>query len=203
MSEAEKTIGIFTGVLDVYVARYATEDTTAAAPTYDPPKVLGASIEVTITPQYAEATLEASNRVVRRSKRIKAYSIKANVDTVSPEMKDYVLGRKKDKNGVTILDGSTDAPSVAIGLCRTKDTGAKELCWLYKGQFSENETSGKTDKVGSTEYQTPTLEAVCDRRIYDNALGMVVDSDDETIPKSVITDWFKTVYEAAAEKAEM
>lgn len=63
MSEAEKTIGIFTGVLDVYVARYATEDTTAAAPTYDPPKVLGASIEVTITPQYAEATLEASNRV--------------------------------------------------------------------------------------------------------------------------------------------
>ena len=135
MSEAEKTIGIFTGVLDVYVARYATEDTTAAAPTYDPPKVLGASIEVTITPQYAEATLEASNRVVRRSKRIKAYSIKANVDTVSPEMKDYVLGRKKDKNGVTILDGSTDAPSVAIGLCRTKDTGAKELWWLYKGQF--------------------------------------------------------------------
>ena len=162
--------------------------------------MLGASIEVTITPQYAEATLEASNRVVRRSKRIKAYSIKANVDTVSPEMKDYVLGRKKDKNGVTILDGSTDAPSVAIGLCRTKDTGAKELWWLYKGQ---NETSGKTDKVGSTEYQTPTLEAVCDRRIYDNALGMVVDSDDETIPKSVITDWFKTVYEAASEKAEM
>ena len=54
MSEAGKTIGIFTGVLDVYVARYATEDTTAAAPTYDPPKVLGASIEVTITPQYAE-----------------------------------------------------------------------------------------------------------------------------------------------------
>ena len=134
MSEAGKTIGIFTGVLDVYVARYATEDTTAAAPTYDPPKVLGASIEVTITPQYAEATLEASNRVVRRSKRIKAYSIKANVDTVSPEMKDYVLGRKKDKNGVTILDGSTDAPSVAIGLCRTKDTGAKELWWLYKGR---------------------------------------------------------------------
>ena len=29
MSEAGKTIGIFTGVLDVYVARYATEDTTA------------------------------------------------------------------------------------------------------------------------------------------------------------------------------
>ena len=53
MSEAEKTIGIFTGVLDVYVARYATEDTTAAAPTYDPPKVLGASIEVTITPDEA------------------------------------------------------------------------------------------------------------------------------------------------------
>lgn len=105
MSEAGKTIGIFTGVLDVYVARYATEDTTAAAPTYDPPKVLGASIEVTITPQYAEATLEASNRVVRRSKRIKAYSIKANVDTVSPEMKDYVLGRKRTR---TVSPSLTD-----------------------------------------------------------------------------------------------
>ena len=71
-----------------------------------------------------------------------------------------------------------------------------------RGQFSENETSGKTDKVGSTEYQTPTLEAVCDRRIYDNALGMVVDSDDDTIPASVITGWFTAVYEAASAKAE-
>lgn len=76
------------------------------------------------------------------------------------------------------------------------------MWWLYKAQFSEPETTGKTEVAGSVEYQTPSLEAVCDRRIYDKKLGMVVDTDDEAIPESVIKEWFNQVYEASATQAE-
>ncbi len=201
MSEVVKQQGIFTGILDVMVAKMKTPDTAAAAPTYDTPQVLGEAIEVTISPQYAEGELNASNAVVRRTKKVQKYNIKVNVATVSPEAKNYVLNRQKDANGVEILGGeSTEPVSVAVGLARTKDNGAKELWWLYKAQFAEPEVSGKTEVVGNIEYQTPTLEAVADRRICDNRLGMVVDSDDATVPKSVIDGWFSAVYEAVNEK---
>ncbi len=204
MSEVvnNKTTGIFTGILDVMVAKITTPDSATAAPTYDTPRVLGQGIEVTISPQYAEGELNASNVVVRRAKKVQKYNIKTGVASVLPETLNYVLGRQKDANGVVILGGeAVETPYMAVGLARTKDNGAKELWWLYKAQFSEPETSGKTEVVGNIEYQTPTLEAVCDRRIYDKRLGMVVDSDDEGIPESVIADWFKQVYEATDTKA--
>ena len=201
MSEVVKQQGIFTGILDVLVAKMMTPDTATGVPAYDTPKVLGEGIEVTITPQYAEGELNASNAVIRRAKKVQKYNIKANVATVAPEVKNYVLNRRKDANGVEILGGeSTEPVNVAIGLARTKDNGAKELWWLYKAQFSEPEVSGKTEASGSIEYQTPTLEAVADRRICDKRLGMVVDTDDATIPKSVIEGWFSAVYEAVSEK---
>lgn len=197
-----QSTGVFTGILDVIVAKQLTEGDSATPPTYDTPHVFGMGIEVAISPQFAEGELNASNVVARRSKKVRRYNVKTNVATVSPEMKNYVLGRKKDANGVEILGGDdTDVPTVAVGLARTKDNGAMELWWLYRGMFSEPEVSGKTETNGSIEYQTPTLEVVCDRRKCDNKLGMVVDSDDPTIPESVIENWFSAVYEAAKTKA--
>lgn len=204
MSEINNSayVGEFTGVLDVYVAKRITADTAGAAPTYDTPRVLGMGIEVTITPTYKEGELNASNRVVRRRKQVVRYTVKVNMANVKPEDKNYVLGRTADANGVVIVGGDTEDVECAIGLCRTKDNGAKELWWLYRGVFSEGDTTGKTETTGSYEYQTQTLEAVCDRRIHDGHLAAVVDSDDPTIPASVVEGWFDEVYEAAAEKAE-
>lgn len=195
-------VGEFTGVLDVYVAKRITADTAGAAPTYDTPRVLGMGIEVTITPTYKEGELSASNRVVRKRKRVERYTVKVNMANVKPEDKNYVLGRATDANGVVIVGGDAEDVECAIGLCRTKDNGAKELWWLYRGAFSESDATGKTETTGSYEYQTQTLEAVCDRRIHDGHLAAVVDSDDPTIPASVVAGWFDKVYEAAAEKAE-
>lgn len=195
-------VGEFTGVLDVYVAKRKTADTAASLPTYDAPRVLGMGIEVTIIPTYKEGELGASNRVVRKRKHVVRYTVKVNMANVHPEDKNYVLGRATDANGVVIVGGDEEDVECAIGLCRTKDNGAKELWWLYRGTFSEGDTTGKTETTGSYEYQTQTLEAVCDRRIHDGYLAAVVDSDDPTIPASVVEGWFGKVYEAAAEKAK-
>lgn len=195
-------VGEFTGVLDVYVAKRKTADATEAAPTYDTPRVLGMGIEVTITPTYREGELNASNVTIRRKKKLDRYTVKVNMANVKPEDKNYVIGRQVDENGVEILGGEdTEDVEVALGLCRTKDNGAKELWWLYRATFSETDVSGKTETTGSIEYQTPSLEAVCLRRIHDSKLGVVVDTDDASVPESVATSWFSSVYEAQTTKA--
>ena len=193
---AANTPGYFTGILDVYVARMTTPDTSSARPTYDTPRVLGKSIEVTITPVYKEGQLYASNRMVRNKKIIDHYDLKFNADVISPENNAYIFNRQADSNGVQIIDGDADPIEMAVGLCRTKDNGAKEYWWLYRGKFSEPTITGKTD-TDKIEYQTPTIEGRCDRRIYDNRLGMVADSEDTELTASVLTTWFNSVYEAA------
>ena len=187
----------FTGILDMYVAKMLTPDSSSAAPTYDTPRVLGMSIEVTITPQFKEGALHASNKMVRSKKVIDRYDLSFNADVITAEMAAYIFDRKADAKGVQILDGVNNPPECAIGFARTKDNGEKEYWWLYRAKFSEPTVSGKTE-ADNIEYQTPTIEARCDRRIYDNRLGMVADSEDESLDSSVLTNWFSAVYEAAA-----
>lgn len=174
-----------------------TADTSAAKPTYDAPRILGMGIEVSITPNYAEGELHASNTVARRTKRITSYSIKLNTATMEPDMVAYALGRRQDSNGVQLIGGDNVPRAVAIGFVRTRDTGKREAWWIYKGELAEAAVSAKTSS-GSIEYQTPSLEGTFDRRIWDNELAVVADEELASVPASVISGWFNAVYEAGA-----
>ena len=187
--------GYFTGILDVYFAKMNTPDTADAAPTYGTPFVLGKSIEVTVTPQYREGSLYASNRLVRAKRVIDRYDIKFNADVISPDNAAIIFNRTVDDNGVQILDGDADPVWGAVGLCRTKDNGEKEYWWLYRAKFTEPTISGKTD-ADKIEYQTPTIEGRCERRIHDNRIGVVADSEDADIAAATLSSWFTEVYEA-------
>ena len=55
------TGGYYSGVLDVYYAEMTTEDTVNSAAVYGTPAVLGKTIEVTVTPDFKEGSVYASN----------------------------------------------------------------------------------------------------------------------------------------------
>ena len=189
--------GIYTGMLDVYAAKMTSDDTSSAKPTYDAPQLLGMGIEVSITPNYAEGELYASNVVARRQKRITSYSVKINTETMPPDMVAYALGRETDTNGVQIIAGGNKPGKLAVGFIRTKDNGAREAWWLYKGELSEASVSAKTG-TGSVEYQTPALEGTFDRRVFDNRLAAVADEESGEGVKAIIDKWFEKVYETDA-----
>ena len=204
MSEVVSTTstGIFTGLLDIYVAKLTSKDEPGVKPVYDEPRVLGCGIEVTITPSYQSGELNASNRTIRRARRLNSYTLKLNPEALTPEAANYVLDRKKDANGVQIVSGAIqEPPCFAVGIARTKDNGARELWWMYKAVFDETEVSGKTEESGSIAYQTPSINAVCYRRNSDGSLATIADSDDNAIPASVISGWFNAVYEPSDTKA--
>ena len=137
--------GYFYGVLDIYYAVMKTPDGPKVKPTYDPYEVLGKTIEVTITPNYKEGKVFASNVATRNEKRVDSYTVSINLDKVPYAVREEILGRMKDSNGVQIIKGSQIAPYVAIAFALTLDDGSKELWTLYKGKFSEMSQTGHTD----------------------------------------------------------
>lgn len=202
MSETtnNQVVGYYDGVLDVYVAVCTTEGTATSAPAYGNPELMGASMEVTITPVYKEGKVYASNALQRHKKKIDAYEVKLKLDQIRAAVRDKILGRKKDKNGVNIISDDNEAPEVAIGFALTLDDGSKELWWLYRGKFTETETTAKTqeDKI---EYQHPTVSTRFERRLHDQALAATVSTADLGTGSTVETNWFTKVYEPEYEAA--
>ena len=189
--------GYFYGVLDIYYAVMKTPDGPKVKPTYDPYEVLGKTIEVTITPNYKEGKVFASNVATRNEKRVDSYTVSINLDKVPYAVREEILGRMKDSNGVQIIKGSQIAPYVAIAFALTLDDGSKELWTLYKGKFSEMSQTGHTDSDSMT-YQHPTIEATFIRRECDDALAAIAATADENVMETVEAGWFEQVYEAPA-----
>lgn len=187
-------IGYFDGILDIYYALMQGTDSAAAKPTYGTPQVLAKTIEATITPQYREGSLYASNKRVRNERRISGYEVSLNLDQVPAVERRAVTGRHADAKGVESITDSQTAPYVAILFAITKDNGSKELWVMYKGKFQELEKSHHT-QGDSIEYQTPTLTGNFDARIYDGKIANVLDTEADDADETTVNGWFTQVYE--------
>ena len=197
MDNNQYTEGYFYGILDIYFALMATSDSSAVRPTYNAYQVMGKTIEATITPQYKEGNVYASNVATRSERRVDRYTVSLNLDKIPYAVRQVLLGRYQDSNGVQIIKGGQAAPFVAIAFALTLDDGSKELWTLYKGKFAEPTQTGHTDSDTMT-YQHPTIEATFVRREFDDSLAAIVATSDNSVPQTVITDWFQQVYEPAA-----
>ena len=190
----------FEGMLDVYAASMITEDSPAAAATYEDFQLMGMGISVKITPKYKEGTRYASNKKVRNKKVLEAYEVELGLDKIRAEIRSKMDGRKRDAKGVELLGASNPKP-MAIAFALTLDDGSRELWQLYKGAFETVAVEGKTSE-DKFEYQDHAAKAVFDRRLNDNHLGAVVMDNDAAVSADVIKNWFTKVYEPATETAE-
>ena len=196
MPENVYSEGYFTGILDIMVALMKTPDTPKTRPTYDPFEVLGKTIEATITPNYKEGKVYASNVTTRNERRVDSYTVSLNLDKIPYDVRQDILGRAVDTNGVQVIKGTQVAPWVAIAFALTLDDGTKELWTLYKGKFAEITQSGQTDGDSMT-YQHPTIEATFVRREDNDALAAVAATASDSVAASVEAGWFTEVYEPA------
>ena len=185
--------GVFTGMLDVYYAKMTTKDTGTSAPAYSTPAVLGKGIEVTITPQIAEGSLDASNRRIKWKRKITGYEISMNTDNIDPAAMADVTGRQSSTAGVQFVSADDIAPDVALGFCATYDDGTKEYWWVYKCNCEEVTRTMHTEESDNIEFQTPTLTAVARPRLDNGRLAAIADSNTvETT--AILTGWFSNVF---------
>lgn len=190
------TEGYYYGILDIYYAKMTTEETASSAPEYGAMAVLGKTIQATITPNYKEGKVYASNVATRNERRVDTYTVSLNLDKIPYDVRQDILGRAVDTNGVQVIKGTQVAPWVAIAFALTLDDGTKELWTLYKGKFAEITQSGQTDGDSMT-YQHPTIEATFVRREDNDALAAVAATASDSVAASVEAGWFTEVYEPA------
>ena len=168
-----QALGINDGVGDIY-AVMSTEDTGTSAPVYGTPDLIAEAVDFSLTPNYAETTKSASNRTIRKLKRLTTVDFSATIPRITPAMRQRYFGRVVDGNGGELISDAL-APLCAIGVCITRDDDTKFMVWLLKVRLNEGALSAKTREDGTIEYQDQTIEGSGVKLSY-----MWTDSEDAT-----------------------
>lgn len=166
---ALSALGLYTGVSDTYCAMMTAEGSQATPPTYGTPFLLCETTEAGLTPTYAEGSLSASNRAIRKRKMLTGMTTKISLPRVTVENRAKVLGRTMSGGMEIVGDGA--APKCAIGLCETRDDGTMVMRWILQGEFAEGEVTAKSEEDDTIEYTIPTMEHTAVRVYYRLPLG--------------------------------
>jgi phi13 family phage major tail protein len=149
-------------------------------------KTLTMPIELTLTPNFSEATFDAGDRVVANEVQLDTITIAGQVADLPTEVQADWYGHKlSDEKG--LIMNANDTPNyLAIGF----ESGSK-LVWLYKAKFKPTEESNATKKKGETAFKQSgfTGEAI---PLEDGTLKYTVRTDDTGVTVTPTT-FFATV----------
>lgn len=150
-------LGVFSGLGDVYIAFLTTKGDKSTAPTYETPILAAEGINVTLTPNYAEGSLSASNRTIRKMKILKSVGVSLEYPRIKAAVLAALHGQEIDELGGEAVGDATPA-DIALGIKATRDDGTMVMRWLFCGQLTEGNNEHQTEEDGAINYATPTLE---------------------------------------------
>lgn len=160
--------------------------TDETAETHGTVKTLTMPIELTLTPNFSEATFDAGDRVVANEVQLDTITIAGQVaDLPSEVLADWYGHKLSDDKGI-IMNTNDEPNYLAIGF----ESGTK-LVWLYKAKFKPTEESNATKKKGETAFKQSGFsgEAI---PLEDGSLKYTVRTDDVGVTETPAT-FFATV----------
>lgn len=187
--------GVTIGVRNPYVAIMNNPDVDEKD--YATPVKLAKAVALKLSPKVNSATLYADDGPAETASVIGEIDVELETDKLTTDKQALILGNKKDSNGVLISSTDDTPPYLALGF-QIPTTGGDKFTWLYKGKFEQMDEDLKTqgEKI---DYQTPKIKATFLKRACDNRWKSSVVEGDPGVPQSVIDNWFKAVYEGAAD----
>lgn len=168
--------GYYEGVTDVWYALTNGQNTEQALPSYSTPKVAGKSVEISVTPNFREAKVYASDYTTRREQRVESYTVSLNLDQLIPSVRQELLGRTAGADGVELVTGKNLGPWVALLFAATLDDGSKEYWRLFYGRFSEPGATHHTRNDGES-YQHPVIQGIFLPLARNGRLGKILGGD--------------------------
>jgi len=154
---AIQAMGVYDGLGDIYLAKMTDKGNASTPPTWETPILACEGVQISLQPQYAEGSQSASNRVIRKQKRLTSLSVTVQYPRMLPEVMAYIHGRSLDANGGETV-GDNISPEFAMGIKATRDDGTVVMRWLYMGTLTEGNLDHATREDGTITYQIPTLE---------------------------------------------
>lgn len=167
--------------------------------TYGTPVKLAKAISAGLSVELAEATLYADDGAAEIVKEFKSGTLSLGVDDIGVEAAADLTGAEVDDNGVLVSSSEDAGGPVAIGFRAKRSNGSYKYFWLYRVKFGIPSTDLAT-KGDSITFSTPTIEGTVSRRNKPDGRGKYpwkaeVTDTGTTAVKTIIADWYKSVYE--------
>lgn len=168
---------------------------------YGTPAKLAKAMTADLSVELAEATLYADDGASEIVKEFKSGTLSLGIDDIGNSIASVLTGATIDSNNVVISASEDGGNPVAIGFRAKKSNGKYRYFWLYRVKFGIPSTSLAT-KGDSITFSTPTIEGTVLRRNKPDGSGKhpwkaEVTEGEKDVPSSVVTDWYKSVYEPA------
>jgi len=180
---------------------YYSKITEAAdgSETYGIPASLAKAISAELSVELNEATLYADDGAAEVVKEFKSGTLTLGIDEVGTTIANELTGAQIDNNKVLISASENGGVPVAIGFRARKSNGTYKYYWLYRVIFGIPATNLAT-KGDSITFSTPSIEGTIYRRNKLDGQGKhpwkaEANEGDLSLPTSVISGWFTTVYE--------
>ena len=185
------------GLDKLYYAKI-TEDENGDE-TYSTPTQLAKAMTADLSVELNEATLYADDGAAEIVKEFKSGTLSLGVDDIGNTVASDLTGATIDANKVVVSASEDGGEPVAVGFRAKKSNGKYRYYWLYRVKFGIPATNLAT-KGDSITFSTPTIEGTILRRNKADAFGKhpwkaEVTEGDTGVTASVITDWYKQVYE--------
>ena len=127
---------------------------------YDDPIAVGKAIGITVTPNYAEASLYGDDIQAEYDKTFNYADITLNTTSLPVKAHEVMFGHSRGENGTEIVQNSNDEQNyLGMGWASVeKVDGVRRFCanFVYKSKFSEPNEDYST-KGENIEYKTPSL----------------------------------------------
>ncbi len=179
------------GLDQVHIARVLSDDDNGIV--YDTPIALKGAVNASVNPNSDVATDYGDNGVFFVTNNRGNTEMTLELIGIDPDTRALMLGQKK-VNGITIETPLDQSPYFAVGF-RVWIAGEKDgekryqYFWYAKGKFSVPETGGSTKKE-SIEFGHENMTAQFAQTEYNGVICAHARNDDDTVPASVITNWF-------------
>lgn len=185
------------GLDKLYYAKITEDD--AGEETYSTPTQLAKAMTADLSVELNEATLYADDGAAEIVKEFKSGTLSLGVDDIGNTVASDLTGATIDANKVVVSTSEDGGEPVAVGFRAKKSNGKYRYYWLYRVKFGIPATNLAT-KGDSITFSTPTIEGTILRRNKADAFGKhpwkaEVTEGDTGVTASVITDWYKQVYE--------
>lgn len=185
------------GLDKLYYAKITEDD--AGAETYGTPTQLAKAMTADLSVELNEATLYADDGAAEIVKEFKSGTLSLGIDDIGNTVASDLTGATIDANKVVVSASEDGGEPVAVGFRAKKSNGKYRYYWLYRVKFGIPATNLAT-KGDSITFSTPTIEGTILRRNKADAFGKhpwkaEVTEGDTGVTASVITDWYKQVYE--------
>jgi len=198
---AKNTSKVRIGLDKLYIAKLITD--TESTISYETPYAVPGLIKITITPNVSTETLYTDNKPSISYSVVGTVDVEIEKDSLPDDLLTELLGYAE--SGATKYRTSTyNAPYVAIMFRQLYDNGTYSYVKLFKGRFSEPESSNET-KNDSVNFQTGTIKAQFVATNYVKNFGngrqeniIMATADEESDGYAGEgTTWFTYVIEAA------